>query len=95
MKPEALIKANIRAWLHSKGAVTFSPVQMGMGGHALDIIVCLQGRYVEIEAKVPGKTPTARQAQRIAEINKAGGTAFWCDNLESCKDLMKQAGWVL
>ena len=95
MKPEARIKANIRAWLNAKGAYTFSPVQTGMGMDTLDILVCLNGRFIGIEAKVPGKTPTARQDVRLEQIRAAGGTAFWCDSLEMCKEELAKAGWVL
>ena len=92
MKPESRIKADIRAFLRDRGAYTFAPVQMGMGEATVDILVCLRGRFIGIEAKVPGKHPTARQLQTIREINDAGGVAFWTDSLEYTKTMLEAAG---
>lgn len=92
MKPEARIKADIRAYLRDRGAYTFAPVQMGMGASTVDILVCLRGRFVGIEAKVPGKHPTARQLQTLKEITDAGGVAFWTDSLSYTKEMLEAAG---
>ena len=54
----------------------FMPVQTGYGSTALDFIVCVNGKYVEIETKQPGKHPTPRQELRMDEIIEAGGAVF-------------------
>lgn len=92
MKPEAQIKADIRVYLRDRGAYTFAPVQMGMGAATVDILVCLKGKFIGIEAKVPGKHPTARQLQTIREIQEAGGVAFWTDSLDYTKQMLEAAG---
>lgn len=95
MKPEARIKADIRAWFLQQGAYVFAPVQMGMGMSTVDQLICFKGKFIAIETKVPGKHPTARQIQSIREINAAGGQAFWATSLEDVKDHMRQFGWQI
>lgn len=96
MKPEAAIKDKIRHFLTSEmKAYVFSPVQMGMGMATLDILCCINGKFVGIEVKVPGKKPTARQDHTIAAMIAAGGVAFWTDSLEYTKEMLRAAGWVL
>ncbi len=46
-----------------------------------DITGCKDGKHFEIEVKVPGKTPTGIQWQRIREWKDAGALAFWTSNL--------------
>lgn len=92
MTPEGKIKKEIRDWLRKQGAYVFSPVQMGMGAHTLDILVCLYGKFIAIEVKVPNKTPTRRQEACIAEIQRAGGIAFWCTSLEGCQEELWRHG---
>lgn len=95
MKPEARIKANIRAWFLSKGAYVFAPVQMGMGASTVDQLICLKGKFIGIESKVPGKHPTARQLQTLQAITDAGGQAFMATSLEDVKEKMAELGWVI
>ena len=93
MKPEAIIKRQIREYLTATyGAYVFSPVQMGMGIATLDILCCIRGRFVAIEVKVPGKKPTPRQTSTIAQINSAEGVAFWTDSLDYTKLMLRTAG---
>lgn len=51
----------------------FMPVQNGMGAPALDFYVCIEGLFVAIETKAPGKTLTARQFKTSEAIAAAGG----------------------
>jgi hypothetical protein len=93
MTPEAAIKAKIRQYLvDEKKAYFFAPVQMGMGVSALDILCCIQGRFIGIEVKVPGGKPTVRQMFTIKAIREAGGEAFWTDSLEYTKTMLEAAG---
>jgi hypothetical protein len=93
VKPEAALKATIRHYLvGEKQAYYFAPVQMGMGVSTLDILCCVNGRFVGIEVKVPGKKPTVRQTFNIEAILRAGGVAFWTDSLEYTKSMLEAAG---
>lgn len=83
MTPEGKVKKEIRDWLTSIGAYHFAPVQMGMGTRTVDLLCCLQGRFVAIEVKRPGVVePGKFQALVIKQIAKAKGIAFTTDSLE-------------
>ena len=93
MTPEAAIKARIRSYLvEEKKAYYFAPVQMGMGASTLDILCCIDGKFVGIEVKVPGKKPTPRQVFTMKQIHLAGGVAFWTDSLEYTREMLEAAG---
>lgn len=93
MKPEAIVKAIHKEWLTEMGAWWFMPVQTGYGVSGIpDILCCLQGRFVAIEIKAPGKKPSAFQKRQIATINEAGGIAFYSDNLDYTKEMLKAGG---
>lgn len=90
MTPEALIKSKIRDLLKNEWhAYYFAPVQMGMGISTVDILCSINGRFVGIEVKVPGKSPTVRQSRTIADINASGGFAFWTDSVEQCMSILQ------
>lgn len=83
MTPEGKIKREIRDWLDANGAYQFAPVQMGMGTRTVDLLCCMQGRFIGIEVKRPGVfKPNKFQALVIKQIAKAGGIAFTTDSLE-------------
>ncbi len=88
MKPEALLKAKMVQMICEtySAPYIFRPVQMGLGAATLDIIACINGRFVGIEAKTPGNLPTPRQNSVIRAINDAGGVALWSDTV---MDMMK------
>jgi hypothetical protein len=85
MTPEGKVKAEIKAYLREIGAYFFMPVQTGYGATGLDFFVCYQGQFYGIEAKRPGKKPTAMQGAIIELINRAGGIAFVADRIETVK----------
>ena len=82
MTPEGKVKKEIKDYLRSKGAYFFMPVQTGYGSPTLDILACVNGKFVGIEVKRPGKGATARQHLIISEIIQAGGIAFVADRVE-------------
>jgi len=83
--PEAKIKAACRKWLRAQGFYV-SPANAGpFGAQTLDDLCCIRGSFVAIEYKAPGKMPTKRQTATIAEINAAGGIAFYADSVERVK----------
>ena len=85
MTPEGKVKVQIKKYLDSIGAYYFMPVQTGYGKRTLDFLVCINGGFVAIEAKRPGKMPTPLQSHIMTEINQAGGIAFATDSIERTK----------
>lgn len=82
--PEGKVKSKIKRaldHLREKGFPIYyhMPVQNGMGKPTLDFICCINGHYVGIEAKAPGKKPTERQEATMAEIRAAEGTTITFD----------------
>lgn len=79
MTPETRVKEQIKRELRRIGAYWHMPVMNGMGAPTLDFVCCLRGRYFVIEAKAPGKKPTALQEITMKHITDAGGAAFFID----------------
>ena len=77
--PEATVKRKVKAALKEIGAFQHWPVQSGMGAPILDCIACVDGRYIGIETKAPGKHPTPRQRLIMEQIEGAGGATFVID----------------
>ena len=79
MTPEGAVKKMIKSQLKELGAYYYMPVSNGMGTPGLDFYCCYRGRFFAIEAKAPGKHPTARQYITIGDILKSGGVSFVVD----------------
>lgn len=77
MTPEAWVKRIVKEMLdlHPR-AYYHLPVQNGMGAPSLDFICCIDGRYVAIETKAPGKRMTERQERTAKDIEAGGGTVI-------------------
>lgn len=73
---EKTVKERIKKILKEHGAWWHMPVQTGYGAPGLDFHACHHGRFIAIEAKRPGKKPTARQELIIENIQKAGGAVL-------------------
>ncbi len=84
MTPEGRVKAKLRKRLKAEfpNCYIFMPVQNGMGAATLDYLICIDGRFVSIETKAPGKKPTPRQETTIQTIREAGGLVFVVDGEE-------------
>lgn len=74
--PEGKIKERIKALLKAFGVYVHMPVQNGFGDPSLDFVICAGGLFLAIEAKAPGKKPTARQELTIAAMEAAGAFVF-------------------
>jgi hypothetical protein len=88
--PEGRVKKATKAWLDKKGAYYYMPMSNGMGRvGAPDFLVCLNGRFVGIETKAPGKrsNTTPNQDREITWINKAGGVAIVIDDVKQLEKL--------
>lgn len=78
LTPEGHEKKDIDRYLKSVGVYVVKPTTGGYGesGHS-DRICCIDGAFVVIEVKRPGKEPTALQWRRMRECEASGGKAFW------------------
>jgi hypothetical protein len=90
--PEAKLKDEVKAWL-SLNAYTYMPVPAGYGAQTLDFLCCINGRFVGIETKAPGKVPTPRQEACMRAIRAAGGIAVWGTTVESISLQVQNAMW--
>ena len=82
--PEGRVKAQVKRMvkdLQDSGYPVYlhMPVQNGMGKPTLDFIGCIKGQFFAIETKAPGKKPTERQLDTMAEMQKAGAHVFVYD----------------
>lgn len=88
MTPEGKVKAEVKKYLKERGAYFFMPVQSGYGAATLDFLVCLNGKFVAIETKAPGKKLTARQGLVRDAIADAGGYVILVDGLDNWKTVL-------
>ena len=56
-----------------------------------DIICCYKGRFLGLEAKLPGGRLTALQKRAREKINRAGGIARRVESVDDVKDIIAQA----
>lgn len=82
--PENKVKNEIKKVIEKYGATidSFWPVPSGYGESHLDCILCVNGVYVAIEVKAPGKKPTPRQRFRIGTVGRANGIALVIDGTD-------------
>lgn len=76
--PEGKVKDEIKKVLkkYEPCVYYFMPVQNGMGKPGVDFHCSAWGRAFAIEAKAPGKKPTARQRNTLEEMKDAGMETF-------------------
>lgn len=82
--PEGKVKAQIKKWLADRGAYYAMPIGSTFGNAGVpDFLCCINGRFLAIEAKAPGKrhTVTALQKKNLEQIKAAGGEALVVDNV--------------
>lgn len=86
MTPEGKVKAAVKKYLREQGVWFWMPVSNGMGQVGIpDFICCLNGTFIAIETKAPGKLSnvTANQQRVIDEIKAHGGLALVVDSVDS------------
>jgi hypothetical protein len=85
MTPEGRVKAMVKRELVKLARIySFMPVQNGMGAPGLDFFLCVNGFFVAVETKAPGKVLTPRQEVTVESITQAGGHVFVVDGPTSC-----------
>lgn len=92
MTPEGKVKKRIKEWIASKGGWYTMPVHAGSNG-VPDFICCINGLFVAIEAKAPGRRGeknrgcSGLQVLQIKAIKEAGGIAVVVDGEDDLKSL--------
>lgn len=78
--PEGRVKRQVKTRLDREFGVShwrFMPVQTGYGSVALDLLLCIRGRFVAIETKADrSKKLSPLQETTSAAIRSAGGLVF-------------------
>lgn len=90
--PEGKVKEAVKKLLRKYHVWYYMPVQNGMGVVGIpDIIACLDGHFLAIETKAPGKRKnvTPNQERRLKEIAWAGGTAMVVDDPEQVEKMLR------
>lgn len=92
MPKEQNIQTAIMEYIKSIGGLPIKQNQIGIYAQAgvPDIIACIKGRFVAIEVKKPKQKPKPIQYAFLEAINSCGGLAFWADNLEDVKKIIKE-----
>lgn len=90
-QPEGKLVSATRSLLKEKGARPFkiqgdsdSFQEVGIP----DLLVCYKGRFVGLEAKMPGNKPTAKQKAVLDEIVQTGGYAIAYTTVEQVSSLL-------
>jgi hypothetical protein len=89
LTPEGKIKSEIKKHLKELGAYVFMPVQMGVGERTVDILACVDGRFVGIECKSRSGKLTDIQRLILKHIEEAGGIAI---EARSWQDVSEKLG---
>lgn len=92
MQPEARLVKRIQTYLAEQGARPFkihgddSYQEAGIP----DLLVCLRGRFVGLEVKLPGKENTVSPLQEkvLREIKAAGGVAEIVTSVEQVRTIL-------
>ena len=88
------IVAAIKRYLRTLGEDVFFWKEHGgaLGTSGIpDIICCYKGRFLGLEAKLPGGRLTALQKQALEKINRAGGIARRVESVDDVKAVIAQA----
>ena len=80
---ESKIQSRIIKELEKNGCYVIKIIAANRAGNP-DIIACYRGRFLAIEVKQPGESPTDLQKSKLEAIKNAGGEAI---TLSSSKDI--------
>lgn len=91
--PEGKVKDAVKKELKARGVWYFMPAANGFGKVGIpDIICCVDGKFLAIETKAPGKrnNTTPNQDARINEIRAAKGWALVVDDVQQVKEFLDE-----
>jgi hypothetical protein len=54
-----------------------------------DLYLCLNGRHIEIEVKLPGQSPTPLQRERLVKWGQAGAFCFVAHSITELKLMLE------
>ncbi len=95
MTPEGKVKASINKMLKRYPQVyKYMPVPAGFGPSSLDYLLCVNGCFIGVEAKRPGKLPTPRQQECIRKILEAKGSIFIVYDQATLDELERYIGYL-
>lgn len=107
MTPEGKVKKKINELLdkYRPSIYYYMPVPNGYGKPTIDYLGCFHGLAFGIEAKRPGKAPTARQDGTLKDITAAGGKVFvidgdtaeleaWLERVDARLHVMRNQGTI-
>lgn len=90
MQPEARLSRRIRLWLEQQGHFAFKihggPTMMA---GLPDLVAVVHGRFLGIEAKMPGNKASVRQRYVHGLIRKAGGVVIVAYSLEDVQNAVQ------
>lgn len=88
---ESTVQSAIIKWLESQGAWVIKTINVSKRG-CPDILACLDGRFIAIEVKAPGKlsTVTPIQQYQMLKIIDAGGVALAADSVDTVKKYLHE-----
>jgi hypothetical protein len=92
--PESLVKKKIHAILKAYGAYAVNYIGgISANNGTPDILACMNGRFIAIEAKAGKNKPTDLQTLNLKRIDEAGGLALVIneENLHLLKDILDGA----
>ena len=88
--PEVAVKKQIRKILDDAGAYYAMPIGSVYGNSGVpDFLICMQGRFIAVEAKAGTNKPTALQEMHLDRIRAKGGIALVIN--ETNYHLLKEA----
>jgi Holliday junction resolvase len=88
MARESILQSKILKWLRSKGYHPEKIIVAAQTG-APDIIACVNGYYVAIEVKSPGKQLTQLQEYKKKLIEESGGVYITAWSLANVEEVIK------
>jgi len=90
-QPEGKLVANVRRLIAVKGGRPFKIMGDAESFQEVgipDLLVCYRGRFLGLEAKIPGNHPTVKQLAVLNEIVEAGGVAAVFTTVEQVSRLL-------
>lgn len=90
---EQKVQKRILAFLEEVGAYSVKLVAVNRAG-VPDILVCIDGKFVGIEVKRPGKEATPLQFHHLRRIEEAGGVAFVAHGVDEVRERLVEAGLI-
>lgn len=91
-QPEGRLVEWLLVQLRDAGGHWFKIVAPDRGGDVgiPDILGCYDGRFVSIEVKQPGESPSPRQKLVLGRIERSGGIAEVIDGRQEAREFIKR-----